>query len=206
MTTTTIMMAVDIVAILILILAVYFPRHHRADLVVAFLGVNIGVLGVSTMLTTADVSMGFGLGLFGVLSIIRLRSSEISQREIAYFFASLAIGLICGLATSLNPLTLGVVALLLVTIAVSDSRRLFGAYFSEEIQLDRAISDSTELEFTLSQLLNADILSSTVLELDLVNDTTRVSVRAKRRATATAQRESLRTPFDSAAHRLELAK
>ncbi|WP_070818161.1 DUF4956 domain-containing protein [Corynebacterium sp. HMSC036D02] len=206
MTTTTIMMAVDIVAILILILAVYFPRHHRADLVVAFLGVNIGVLGVSTMLTTVDVSMGFGLGLFGVLSIIRLRSSEISQREIAYFFASLAIGLICGLSTTLNPLTLGVVALLLVTIAVSDSRRLFGAYFSEEIQLDRAISDRTELEFALSQLLNADILSTTVLELDLVNDTTRVSVRAKRRATATAEEESARNPFDSAAHRLELAR
>ena len=60
MTTTALMMAVDIAAILTLVFAVYFPRHHRADLVVAFIGVNIGVLGVSTMLTSAEVSMGIG--------------------------------------------------------------------------------------------------------------------------------------------------
>ncbi|WP_299138553.1 DUF4956 domain-containing protein [uncultured Corynebacterium sp.] len=184
MTTTAIMMAVDIAAILTLIFAIYFPRHHRADLVVAFLGVNVGVLGVSTMLTTVEVSTGFGLGLFGVLSIIRLRSSEISQREIAYFFASLAIGLICGLNTSLNFITLGVVVLLLVTIALADSPKIFGAYFTETVTLDRAISDKSELDFTLSQLLNAEILSTHVFNLDLVNDFTEVTVHAKRRASS----------------------
>ncbi|HAT6617165.1 TPA: DUF4956 domain-containing protein [Corynebacterium striatum] len=109
------------------------PRHHRADLVVAFIGVNIGVLGVSTMLTSAEVSMGIGLGLFGVLSIIRLRSSEISQREIAYFFAALALGLICGLSTALNPVTIAVVVMLVAALALADSTRLFGDYISQEV-------------------------------------------------------------------------
>ncbi|MFP5281985.1 MAG: DUF4956 domain-containing protein, partial [Actinomycetes bacterium] len=36
--------AADLVAIAVLTFGVYFPRHHRRDLVVAFLGVNIGVL------------------------------------------------------------------------------------------------------------------------------------------------------------------
>lgn len=140
MTTTALMMAVDIAAILTLVFAVYFPRHHRADLVVAFIGVNIGVLGVSTMLTSAEVSMGIGLGLFGVLSIIRLRSSEISlrsseisQREIAYFFAALALGLICGLSTALNPVTIAVVVMLVAALALADSTRLFGDYISQEV-------------------------------------------------------------------------
>ncbi|HBC8575319.1 TPA: DUF4956 domain-containing protein [Corynebacterium striatum] len=133
MTTTALMMAVDIAAILTLVFAVYFPRHHRADLVVAFIGVNIGVFGVSTMLTSAEVSMGIGLGLFGVLSIIRLRSSEISQREIAYFFAALALGLICGLSTALNPVTIAVVVMLVAALALADSTRLFGDYISQEV-------------------------------------------------------------------------
>ncbi|HBC7265975.1 TPA: DUF4956 domain-containing protein [Corynebacterium striatum] len=133
MTTTALMMAVDIAAILTLVFAVYFPRHHRADLVVAFIGVNIGMLGVSTMLTSAEVSMGIGLGLFGVLSIIRLRSSEISQREIAYFFAALALGLICGLSTALNPVTIAVVVMLVAALALADSTRLFGDYISQEV-------------------------------------------------------------------------
>ncbi|WP_244080226.1 DUF4956 domain-containing protein [Corynebacterium striatum] len=133
MTATALMMAVDIAAILTLVFAVCFPRHHRADLVVAFIGVNIGVLGVSTMLTSAEVSMGIGLGLFGVLSIIRLRSSEISQREVAYFFAALALGLICGLSTALNPVTIAVVVMLVAALALADSTRLFGDYISQEV-------------------------------------------------------------------------
>ena len=36
--------------------------------------------------------LGLGLGLFGVLSIIRLRSSEPSQEEVAYYFVALAMG------------------------------------------------------------------------------------------------------------------
>ena len=39
--------AADAVAIVVLVFGVYFPRHRRRDLVVAYLGVNVGVLAVS---------------------------------------------------------------------------------------------------------------------------------------------------------------
>ena len=90
--------AADLAAIAILTFGVYFPRHHRRDLVVAFLGVNVGVLAVSMVLGSSTVGVGLGLGLFGVLSIIRLRSDEIAQHEIAYYFAALALGLLAGLS------------------------------------------------------------------------------------------------------------
>src|ERR1041384_2798127 len=89
--------AADVVAISVLAFGVYFPRHHRRDLVVAFLGVNIGVLATSTVLGSSSVGAGLGLGLFGVLSIIRLRSDEITQHELAYYFAALSLGLLAGL-------------------------------------------------------------------------------------------------------------
>lgn len=92
--TALVMPVIDVLAISLLVFAIYFPRHRRTDLVVAFLGVNIGVLGVAVTLATQEVGMGLGMGLFGVLSIIRLRSSEISQTEVAYYFAALAIGLV----------------------------------------------------------------------------------------------------------------
>ena len=66
--------AMDLVAILVLVFGLYVPRHNRRDLVVAFLGVNVGVLAVSAALLDSAVTAGLGLGLFGVLSIIRLRS------------------------------------------------------------------------------------------------------------------------------------
>ena len=89
--------ALDIAAICALAFALYYPRHRRKDLAVALVGVNVGVLAVTTALSTATVGAGLGLGLFGVLSIIRLRSTELSQVEVAYYFAALAIGLIGGL-------------------------------------------------------------------------------------------------------------
>src|SRR5699024_10617132 len=66
--------AADLVAVTLLI-AIYFRRHRRRDLVLAYLCVNIGVLAVTQVLAGSTVGAGLGLGLFGVLSIIRLRSS-----------------------------------------------------------------------------------------------------------------------------------
>ena len=75
--------ALDLIAISVLVFAVYFPRHRRRDMVVALLGINIGVLGVTQALSSTGISAGLGLGLFGVLSIIRLRSTEMDQGEVA---------------------------------------------------------------------------------------------------------------------------
>ena len=84
----------DLIALTILVGALYIPRHGRRDLVAAYIGVNVGVLAVTLLLSTSDnVGAGLGLGLFGVLSIIRLRSSSLAQGEVAYFFAALALGL-----------------------------------------------------------------------------------------------------------------
>src|SRR5690242_4238485 len=102
--------AVDCVAIALLTFGIYFPRHHRRDLVVAFLGVNIGVLAVAMTLGSSTIGAGLGLGLFGVLSIIRLRSDEIAQHEVAYYFAALALGLLGGLNAQLTGLTIGLMA------------------------------------------------------------------------------------------------
>ena len=113
------MYAADAAAILVLIL-LFVRRHGRRDLIVAYLGVNIGVLAVAAALATSSVNAGLGLGLFGVLSIIRLRSEELAQHEIAYYFAALALGLIGGLSIAPTALHLGLMALIVVALWVGD--------------------------------------------------------------------------------------
>ena len=61
-------------------------------MIVAILCINIGVLAVATTLSQSTVSAGLGLGLFGVLSIIRLRSQELDQEEVAYYFLGARVG------------------------------------------------------------------------------------------------------------------
>lgn len=169
--------AVDLVAVLILTFALYFPRHRRRDLVVAYLGVNVGVLAVASALSASTVAAGLGLGLFGVLSIIRLRSTELSQHEVAYYFAALALGLLGGLGTSAGWIGLAGSALILTVMAVADHPRMLAGHHSQTIVLDRAVSDHVELVARLEQLLGGRVHSATVQRLDLVNDTTLVDVR-----------------------------
>ena len=172
-----VLFAADLVAITVLTFALYFPRHRRRDLVVAFLGVNVGVLAVAGALSTSTVGAGLGLGLFGVLSIIRLRSSEIDQREVAYYFAALALGLIGGLGSSLGVLALVLMAMVLVALYVGDHPRLLRGYRQQVVVVDRAFGDHAALVAHLEQLLGARVHAATVQRLDLVDDTTVVDVR-----------------------------
>ena len=181
------MIALDLVAIGLLTFALYFARHRRRDLLVAYLIVNVGVMAVTVMLADSTVGVGLGLGLFGVLSIIRLRSSEIAQHEVAYYFASLALGLIAGLgAAGLASETTSVISsliapalmtLIILVMAFGDHPRLFRAYRQQSITLDAAIPDETTLHTRLEDLLGARVHSLTIIKLDLVNDTTVVDVR-----------------------------
>jgi hypothetical protein len=169
--------AADWLAISLLVFALYFPRHRRRDLVVAFLVVNIGVLAVASVLSTTAVAAGVGLGLFGVLSIIRLRSTELEQHEVAYYFSALALGLLAGLSPTPDWVTLTLMAMIVVVMVVGDHPRLLRRYRHQLIVLDQAYPDETVLIAHLEQTLGARVHRIVVQRLDLVNDTTTVEVR-----------------------------
>lgn len=171
------LIALDLAAITLLAFGVYYPRHRRRDLAVAFVGVNVGVLAVSTVLAGTTVGAGLGLGLFGVLSIIRLRSREIGQSEIAYYLASLALGLIAGLTTSLTWTTVGLIVLIVSTLAIVDSPRILQRSREQSIILDRAYPNEDDARAAVEALLGTTVSRVDVRSVDVVSDTTTVDVR-----------------------------
>ena len=168
---------IDLLFISLLTFGLYFPRHRRRDLVVAYLVVNVGVLAVAQVLASSTVGVGLGLGLFGVLSIIRLRSSEIEQHEVAYYFAALAMGLLAGLSAEPTVLTVVLMALILAVVYIGDNPRLFRSYRQQSVVLDAAFAEEPDLIAHLERLLGARVHGVHVRSLDLVNDTTLVDVR-----------------------------
>ena len=171
------MIAIDVVAIALLVLGVYYPRHRRRDMVLAYIGLNVGVLAVASVLVGVSVGVGVGLGLFGVLSIVRLRSAEISQEEVAYYFASLAIGLICGLHPSPSWMAAALAGLIVVTFGVVGMRRVHAHHRQQIITVDQACFDETVLTARLEQMLGATVTRIVVQSTDLVRDQTVVDVR-----------------------------
>ena len=169
--------AIDIAAIALLTFVLYFPRHRRKDMVVAYLGINIGVLGVTQALASAEVSAGLGLGLFGVLSIIRLRSSELDQAEVAYYFAALALGLLGGFGVSPAWVSPALMAAIVAAVLIGDHPSLFGRYRRQLITLDRAYTNEMQVRARLEELLGAKVHRVNVHTVDLVNDTTTAEIR-----------------------------
>lgn len=184
----------DLAALAVMVAALYVPRHSRRDLMAAFIGVNIGVLAVTSLLSTASVGAGLGLGLFGVLSIIRLRSTELAQHEVAYFFASLALGLLGGIQTAPLTLTITLMALVVASLWIGDHPRLLGRNRHQVVMLDRAFADEAALTAHLGHLFAATVRSVEVSRLDLVNDTTLVDVRFTLPRTGPDRRTSLTGP------------
>ena len=165
----------DIIAICILVFAVYLPRHHRRDLSVAYKGVNNGVMAVSIVLVNSAAAAGLGLGLFGVLSIIRLRSDELAQHEVVYYFSALALGLLGGLGGPIT--TYALMGLIVAVLAVVDTSRFRRGARREVVNLDRAITDPEELRYELATRLGGRVLGVNVQRLDFVTDSTLVEVR-----------------------------
>jgi hypothetical protein len=167
----------DVVAVVILAFVLYFRRYYRRDLPVAYVAINVGALIVTWLLVSSQVGVGLGLGLFGALSIIRLRSDTVTQEEIAYYFVALALGLVGGARAA--PLWAGPAAsaALLLIMYVVDHPRLFRHVRRQIVTLDVAYTDEKLLREALGRLLGGQPRHLVVMEIDLVRDVTKVDVR-----------------------------
>ena len=111
----------DLVALFLMYYVLYFRRHWRTDILLAYCALNIGVFMTMVVLTTAAVSLAAGFGLFGILSIIRIQGDRVTAQEMGYYFIALVLGLVNGLGFQSHDLGLVVamnVVLLLVVLAV----------------------------------------------------------------------------------------
>ena len=188
-------LGVDLVAIGALAYGMYFRRHGRRDLLLAYIALNVGVFSAVSLLSSQSVELGLGFGLFGILSIIRLRSDSITQEEIGYYFVALVLGLVTSLGITTPVVTAIIVAALLAVMFVVDHPRLLAGHLRQILTLDVVHADPTALRADLERRLGAEVMHATVLDSDYVRETTTVDVRYRqqvRRPQTTASARSSR--------------
>lgn len=167
----------DLIAISVLTFGVYYRRHFRRDLVLSYVALNVGIMAVAGMLAGGGTGVGLGMGLFGILSIIRLRSDAITQEEVAYYFVSLAMGLVNGLHPDPIWVAPAISVGLVVVLFLADHPHFAHRTRRQIVTLDRAYPQEPELRAALERTLGAEVLHLSVNELDLVRDLTIVDVR-----------------------------
>jgi Domain of unknown function (DUF4956) len=183
-------LAVDAVAIFLMAYVLYFRRHRRADLLLAYVTLNMGIFVAMSLLGTVRVDIALGFGLFAILSIIRLRSSTVTQQEVAYYFVALVMGLVNGMNLTDRWLVAGVNVLLLTTMFVVDSRPLRDRARRLDITLDVVHTDDAALVADLERRLGGRVMHHVVNEVDYVRDTMVVDVRYR------AGQHTLQPPYD----------
>ncbi|MGW2345367.1 DUF4956 domain-containing protein [Streptomyces sp. NPDC001661] len=171
-------LGLDLLAVTLLTFGIFYPRHRRRELVPAYLALNVALFAVVAAL--GEVGKGGGLalgfGLFGVLSIVRLRSDALRHQEVAYYFVTLVLGLLCGLRALGLGVTAALAALLLVVVYVADHPRLYARDRRAVVTLDAVHVDEDALRAELARRVGQPH-GWTVQEIDYVRDLMVVEVR-----------------------------
>lgn len=175
MSTSTILLglAMNVLVITILVFAIYRPRHAKSDLALSYLVLNLGVFGAVTLLAGVQSGLALGMGLFGILSIIRLRSSAISQTEVAYYFVALVLGLVNSLGATMLPLAIAINLLLVGVMALLDrGAKAIATRPTEKrrVVLDVIHADPVAVRTDLEARLGTAVLDVTTEEIDYVRD------------------------------------
>ncbi len=174
----------NLISIVTVAYFIYFRRHSRRDLLMAFTTFNIGLFLVMTVISLEETALGVGFGLFAILSIIRIRSEEFSNTELAYAFSVLVIGLINAFGISEQTPTPidGIFMFLLNAIAiivvyVMDHPKLLKRVGHQRITLDTIHANDQSLRADLERRLNVKVLDYAIAHVDYVREITVLSVR-----------------------------
>lgn len=83
------------------------PPHHFIQSMILM------AIVTSTIMQSIGDSMARGFGIFGALAILRFRTNLISTRNISFIFASMAVGIACGVYSFVNAI-IGTLAFCLI--------------------------------------------------------------------------------------------
>ena len=83
--------ALNLATAFILVRWIYYPKHRSKKYVFSFLAFNVIIFFVLSLMTSVELSIGVGFGLFAIFSVLRYRTNPIPVREMTYLFITAAL-------------------------------------------------------------------------------------------------------------------
>lgn len=82
---------VNLLVGVVIVRLIYYPANRNKNYVFTYLAFNTIIYFVMSFLTSAELSLGVGFGLFAIFSVLRYRTSTMSTREMTYLFIIIAL-------------------------------------------------------------------------------------------------------------------
>ncbi|HKZ70501.1 MAG TPA: DUF4956 domain-containing protein [Anaerolineales bacterium] len=83
--------AFNLTIALIIVRGIYYPFTQDKRYIFTFLAFNTVIYFVLGLLTSIELSVGVGFGLFAIFSVLRYRTDEMPIREMTYLFIVIAL-------------------------------------------------------------------------------------------------------------------
>ena len=94
----------NLIVAIILVRFIYYPSTHNKRYVLTFLAFNTVIFFVLRFLTSMEIGIGVGFGLFAIFTILRYRTDPIPVREMTDMFIIAALPVMNSSAGSSNTL------------------------------------------------------------------------------------------------------
>ena len=170
-------LGLDVLSMLVLVGLLYRRRAAAPEMTLVFTALNIGLFAAVSAIGSGSFPTGIGFGLFGLLSLVRLRSAAFTLKDVAYTFVALILALVNGLPERNFALVVALDAVLLVAIWLTDESRVTRPTRIVRLTLDRALTDTEAVTAEVRERMGIEPVGLTVDDVDFVRDTTRVRVR-----------------------------
>lgn len=171
----------------ILVQFLYFKKSNRRDFYFTFMIISVAIFFLVYLMMGMDrgkATMGVGLGLFGIFSIMRYRTDTMPVREMTYLFVVVCLSVVHAMADSMGvdaagkmigtPILELLVIDLIVIAAVCIFERVLTVNASKIIQYDRIElvkpEKRQELIADLEQRLGIRVIDVKVGAIDFLRD------------------------------------
>jgi hypothetical protein len=173
---------VNLLVAFVIVRFIYYPANQNKNYVFTYLAFNTIVYFVMSFLTSAELSLGVGFGLFAIFSVLRYRTSTMSTREMTYLFIFIALPVMNSVLMRGGEWAalLAVNAVVAAVLCVLEREWGFHYESSQSIRYDRIELITPEsrpaLLADLRQRTGLPIKRVTIGRLNFLNDTAELQV------------------------------
>ncbi len=170
---------ISIIVTWFIVIRLYYKKSKRRDFCFTFMLISIAIFFIVFFMIfvledmKGKTSMGIGIGLFGIFSIMRYRTDAMPVREMTYLFIIIALAVVNAIAEGVPVLEL-LITNLIVLVAVWFCELYMKTLPSKLIQYDRmeliVPERRDELKADLEKRLGVKIRKVDVGAVDFIRD------------------------------------
>jgi hypothetical protein len=172
----------NFLVVIAIIRGIYYPKTKDKDYIFTFLAFNTVIFFVLRLLSSINLSVGLGFGLFAIFSVLRYRTDPIPIREMTYLFVIIALPVMNSILTSENGFEILLIPNLLIILVLYALEQGWGFQFvaRKTITYERIeLIQPEKRQLLIEDLRNRTGLPITGFEIgsiDFLRDTAKIDI------------------------------